>query len=84
VSEQHNSTRPSQPATSAIHSIPVTNEGQVVGYAELKDDILTVEFNGNLMGQYITEGLMYGLINSLSIGTNPIPAIPHNQTRMEI
>lgn len=84
-SEPHNSTRPAGAPSRAISNIPVKHDGHLVGYAELKDGIITVELMDDLTAQYIKEGLMMGLVKGLSLGTLNVPAFPHpNQTEMEI
>lgn len=85
-SEPHNSTRPAGAPSRAISNIPVTREGVVIGYGELKDGILTIDFTMGLAAQYITEGIMVGLVNGLSVDTIRYPAFQHhpNQTEMEI
>lgn len=84
MSEQHNSTRPSHVPGSVIGHIPIKHEGQVIGYGELKDGILTIELMDGLTAQYIKEGFTIGLVTGLSLDTIKV-AWPHpHQTRMEI
>lgn len=67
-----------------ITNIPVKHEGHLIGYAELKDGILTVDLMDGLTAQFIKEGIVYGLVSGLSLDTINSPASNKNQTRMEI
>jgi len=68
-----------------LSNIPVTHETHVIGYAEIKDGIVTIDLTDSLIVQYITEGLAIGLVQGLSLGTVNLPAFPApNQIEMEI
>lgn len=84
MGEPHNSSKPAAPQGSALTGIPVRHEGELIGYAELKDGILTADLFKHTASR-IVEGLSYGLVSGLSLDTINTPAFPApNQTRMEI
>jgi hypothetical protein len=85
MGEPHNSTRPSGAPKRSISNIPIYHAGVVIGYGEMKDDIVTIELTDTLHAQYIIEGITFGLVQGLTLSPVNIPVFPHpNQTRMEI